>query len=271
METEKLCDDNVIVFRNFLSQDEADLLTKWFREFNYNGLPKHTFKFWDQRLMTPSLTTKYAGFENSFDEIMNLNNELQERLKVALNMIEEAPWTPSPFNYIKMWKDSNPLNTDYGNDLEMFYHVDNQDHMMQTIFWGMVIYPNDNYEGGEIEYPQYNFKYKPEARSMIVHEGYTMHGVKSVTLGERFCLASLTTKQGVWNPNPKPTPTGTTENPWHYPKGYNGVRMPSDPIQGVVSVPRPDGSLAPFKDYPDPAARDSIDSLNRPGDTKKIK
>lgn len=271
MEVESLCDDNVRIYRNFLEQDEADLLTKWFREFNYNDLPRHAFKFWDQRLMTPSITTTYPGFEKSFDEIMDLNNRLQERLKVALNMIEESPWTPSPFNYIKMWKDSNPLNTDWGDGLEMFYHIDNQDQMVQTIFWGMVIYPNDDYEGGEIEYPQYNFKYKPEARSMIMHEGYTRHGVRKVVSGERFCLASLTTKQGVWNPNPKPAPTNRPEDPWHYPSGYNGVRMPTDPIQGVISIPRPDGSLAPFKDYPDASVGDTADGRHKPGDTKKIK
>lgn len=271
MEIESLCDDNVRIYRGFLSKDEQELLTKWFDEFNYDGLPHHSFKFWDQRLMTPSITTTYPGFENSFDEIMALNNTLLVRVKEALDMVEVAPWTPSPFNYIKMWKDSNPLGTDWGDGLEMFYHVDNQDQMLQTIFWGMVIYPNDNYEGGEIEYPQYNFKYKPEAGSMIMHEGYTRHGVKKVTSGNRYCMASLTTKHNVWNPDPKPAPTNRPEDPWHYPPGYNGVRMSTDPIKGTISVPRPDGSLAPFKDYEDPSIGDTADGRHKPGDTKKIK
>jgi hypothetical protein len=271
MEVESVCDDNVRIYRNFLSQEEADLLTKWFKEFNYAALPQHAFKFWGQRLMTPSITTNYPGFENSYAEIMELNNVLQARVKEALNMYELAEWTPSPFNYIKMWKDSNPMNTDWGDNLEMFYHVDNQDQMVQTIFWGMVIYPNDDYEGGEISYPQYNFSYKPEARSMIMHEGYVRHGVKKVESGERFCLASLTTKHNVWNPNPKPAPTNRPEDPWHYPAGYHGVRMPGDPLEGDVSIPRPDGSLAPYKSTQDPSIGDTADGRHKPGDTKLIK
>lgn len=272
MEIEKLCDDNVIIYRNFLSKEEADLLTKWFKEFNYKDLPPHSFKFWDQRLMTPSVTTKYAGFEKSFDEIMELNNELQARIKTALNMAEvDDRWRTSAFNYIKMWKDSNPMGHDYGDNLEMFYHIDNQDQMLQIIFWGLVIYPNDDYEGGEIVYPQYNFKYKPEAGSMIMHEGYTRHGVKKVVSGERFCMASLAHKEGVWNPDPKPAPTFRDEDPWFYPQGYNGVRMPTDPIKGTIQVPRPDGSFAEFKDKPEASQGDTADGRHQPGDTRKIK
>jgi hypothetical protein len=271
MEIESLCDDNVRIYRNFLSKDESEFITKWFQEFNYSGLPEHKFRFWGQRLMTPSITTGYPGFENSFSEIMDLNNQLQLRLKDALNMVEVAPWQPSPFNYIKMWKDSNPIKEEMKSELEMFYHVDNQDHMVQTIFWGMVIYPNDDYEGGEIEYPQYKFKYKPEAGSMVMHEGYTRHGVRKVKSGDRFCMASLTTKEGVWNPSPKPTPTNRPENPWHYPPGYNGFRMPSDLEKGIVSIPRPDGSLAPFTFKPKASAGDTTDGSHAPGDTKLIK
>lgn len=273
MEVESYCDDNVRIYKNFLSPEEAEQLTTWFREFNYAGLPEHKFKFWAQRLMTPSVTTTYEGFENSFDSIKDLDAKLKLRLLEALNMVEDARWQPSPFNYIKMWKDSNPLNHDWNNDLEMFYHIDNQEHMVQTIFWGMVIYPNEDYEGGEILYPQYNFSYKPEAGSMIMHEGYTRHGVKKMISGDRFCMASLTTKEGVWNPAPMPATTNRPEEPYHYPAGYNGLRMKDDPIQGVVSVPRSDGSLSKFNFNPH-ASRGDTGKLGhnfKPGHSKTIK
>lgn len=270
MNVESLCNDNVRVYHDFLSQEECDLLTKWFKEFNYSELPHHAFKFWDQRLMTPSLTTTYEGFENSFSDIIELNDILQKRIKDVLNDYQKADWNTSPFNYIKMWKDSNPMKTDYGNNLEMFYHIDNQDHMVQTIFWGTVIYPNDDYLGGELVYPQYNFQYKPKAGTMVMHEGYTRHGVKKVISGDRFCIPSLITKNGAWNPDPRPTPTLREEDPWHYPAGYNGIRMPSDPIKGFIRVPRPDGTVARLKIRPEQSEGDS--SLNKmPGGTKNIK
>jgi hypothetical protein len=155
-------------------------------------------------------------------------------------------------------------------ELEMFYHVDNQDHMAQPIFWGLVIYPNDGYEGGRIMYPQYDLKYQPKAGDMIMHEGYVRHGVEKVTSGERFCMAALTMKKGVWNPDPKPATTNRPEEPWYYPVGYNGIRMPDDPIKGFIKVPRPDGSVAKFKGFPDPSEGDAS-TTKVPGGTKLIK
>jgi hypothetical protein len=116
--------------------------------------------------------------------------------------------------------------------------------------WGSVIYLNDDYEGGEIYYPDYDYWYKPKAGSMAMHEGNTRHGVKKVISGERFCAASLVTIRGNWNENPLPTRTDNPENPYHYPPGYWGNRYKLDPIQGEVKNLRSDGSVAAFN--PDP-------------------
>lgn len=43
------------------------------------------------------------------------------------------------------------------------------------IFYGIVIYWNDNYEGGEIYYPEINFTVKPKERSLILHHGSILH------------------------------------------------------------------------------------------------
>ena len=267
-----LCDGNVRIYNDFITPSEAALLTKWFTEFNYNGLPKHNFRFWGQRLMNPVTTPAIPGFDSSFDEIKDLNTELLQRVTDVLNEEEPAEWSAQPFNYIKMWKDSNPMLAEgmYDPELEMFYHVDNQDHMAQPIFWGMVIYPNEGYTGGRIMYPQYDLKYQPKAGDMIMHEGYVRHGVEKVISGDRFCMASLAMKNNVWNPDPKPTPTNRPEEPWYYPIGYNGVRMPDDPIKGFVKIKRPDGSVSKFKGYPDPAAGDTS-STKVPGGTRLIK
>jgi hypothetical protein len=48
------------------------------------------------------------------------------------------------------------------------------------IRYGIVIYYNDDYLGGEIEYPERNLVYKPKARSLVMHGGNIMHGPKEV-------------------------------------------------------------------------------------------
>jgi hypothetical protein len=49
------------------------------------------------------------------------------------------------------------------------------------IRFGMVIYYNDDYVGGEIEYPDLGIIHKPKARSLLMHGGNILHGTTEVT------------------------------------------------------------------------------------------
>lgn len=53
-------------------------------------------------------------------------------------------------------------------------------HLAEYIRYGIVIYYNDDYQGGEIEYPELDIVYKPKARSLIIHGGNILHGPKRV-------------------------------------------------------------------------------------------
>jgi hypothetical protein len=47
--------------------------------------------------------------------------------------------------------------------------------------YGLVIYYNDNYLGGELDYPELGFKVKPKPGSALLHGGEVMHGSLPVT------------------------------------------------------------------------------------------
>lgn len=49
------------------------------------------------------------------------------------------------------------------------------------IRFGIVIYYNDDYLGGEIEYPELGIVHKPKARSLVMHGGNILHGTTKVT------------------------------------------------------------------------------------------
>lgn len=75
---------------------------------------------------------------------------------------------------------------------QMKPHVDgppelnNPDHGIKNL--GSNYYLNDNYEGGELYYPNLNFTYKPKPNSLVIHRGTEefRHGVAEVRRGIRF-------------------------------------------------------------------------------------
>lgn len=74
----------------------------------------------------------------------------------------------------------------------MGVHRDDVEEEDKVNMYGIVIYLNDDYEGGEIIYPDYGVEHKPVAGSMVVHRASTPHGVNSVTGDKvRYILTSF--------------------------------------------------------------------------------
>lgn len=59
-------------------------------------------------------------------------------------------------------------------------HRDDVEPEDKINMYGVVIYINDDYEGGEIYYPEVGMAHKPKAKSMVVHRASTVHGVNPV-------------------------------------------------------------------------------------------
>jgi hypothetical protein len=71
-------------------------------------------------------------------------------------------------------------------------HRDNADPSDFNNIYGVVLYLNDNYEGGEIYYSELGLELKPPAGAMVVHAAGILHGVRQV-LGDnvRYVLTSF--------------------------------------------------------------------------------
>lgn len=194
---EILYDKNIVIKNNFLSKEESLILTNWFDNFNYDNLNPSQYEFWHKRLIRRDQTPKQAGYENCFHEITDLIDDIRFRLIETLNLFDKDVWDLSEFNFIKMWNGSNPFPERRNKDMEMFYHTDNQENngYQNEVFWGAVIYPNDNYTGGELSYPKYKLIHKPLAGSIVFHKGSVKHGVKNVHSNNRYSIASTIFKQ----------------------------------------------------------------------------
>jgi hypothetical protein len=50
----------------------------------------------------------------------------------------------------------------------------------EHIRYGIVLYYNDNYDGGAVNYPEVGIVHKPKARSLLIHGGRILHGTTKV-------------------------------------------------------------------------------------------
>jgi predicted 2-oxoglutarate/Fe(II)-dependent dioxygenase YbiX len=69
-------------------------------------------------------------------------------------------------------------------------HRDNVDQDFANIY-GVVVYLNDEFEGGEIDYPELGFRLKPKANSLLLHHAGLLHQVLEVTKGVRYTLTTF--------------------------------------------------------------------------------
>jgi Uncharacterized iron-regulated protein len=68
-------------------------------------------------------------------------------------------------------------------------HADDcQPGATQKVYYGSILYWNDNFGGGELNYRNLGIKYKPVARDLVFHPGTIeyLHGVEDVTSGVRY-------------------------------------------------------------------------------------
>lgn len=62
-----------------------------------------------------------------------------------------------------------------------------RDNFVDTLVtYGLVLYFNEDFEGGEIVYPNAGLTYKPKTGSLLIHEARHEHGVNPVTSGIRY-------------------------------------------------------------------------------------
>lgn len=61
--------------------------------------------------------------------------------------------------------------------------------------YGMSLVLNDDYEGGHLEFPEYNIKLKPKANTVIIFPGSYSHKVHPITKGKRMALISFLCKE----------------------------------------------------------------------------
>jgi len=118
-------------------------------------------------------------------------NKYKQRIYDSLNMPDaEMPDLDSCIRreigegmepHVDVQNHSNPL----------YYNIVDENSDVEKIKvkfarFGVIIYFNDDYTGGEIDYLEHNFSYKPKAGSIVFHYATNVHAVVRVRSGVRF-------------------------------------------------------------------------------------
>jgi len=155
------------VINNFLSQEEINICLNIIKKSNLS-----VFK---------DSTSARISEEN--EEILILLRKYSDRLTEAHR--EEYGFYPKLYTtqgYFTMWVEGGYVGP----------HIDNPKHNEGFIQFSSIIYLNDDYEGGEIEFPNQKFKYKPKSGDAVIFpSGGTehVHKVNTIKNGLRYTIA----------------------------------------------------------------------------------
>lgn len=100
------------------------------------------------------------GSFNEGDVKYLIHKQLGEYLLPALDMYKNS-YSCNAWSVLEGWQIIK-----YEKDNFFINHYDDNKHYPRTI--SMSFYINDNYSGGEIEFPRFNLKIKPEKNEMII-------------------------------------------------------------------------------------------------------
>ena len=128
---------------------------------------------------------------------LSLDDNLNQKILYVINAIKETHHLCSN-TYTKILNIKKPTVINnyainkYFSGESMGLHVDSYENSDEKRFT-ILIYLNDDYEGGEIEFPNQNIKFKPQAGSALIfptqepyaHKSYdVLNGFKYFVLGE---------------------------------------------------------------------------------------
>lgn len=175
MPLKQLVKDNLWEYEDFLTADEISIFmdtiasateARWFSE----DIPEY-----DQH---------HAG------KTLPISLELEETVKIINSRVASLFTDTSHMVHIgSIVRGSSDLSP-------VGFHRDNHDQDMQNNRnaenkYGILMYLNSDFDGGEICYPELGIEYKPKPGVLLIHYAGNLHGVNPITKGVRYSMTSF--------------------------------------------------------------------------------
>jgi predicted 2-oxoglutarate/Fe(II)-dependent dioxygenase YbiX len=163
--------DNIIVLEDFVDKEDIKIVYEYCLTIdNFQEIPGD---HWDNRVLNTDQIDK---------EIVNLIAKYQNKLQnIIQNRFGFGLGDRSP--YLVIWRPGDLQEPHADKEL-----LDGTPNMYPDNDVASLIYWNDNYEGGEIYFPNQDLTLKVKAGSAVFFPGdkFYSHGVTQVLSGERF-------------------------------------------------------------------------------------
>ena len=167
-----------LLIKNFITQQEIDTVLNWTKSIESLFGKLVPGNFWAGRSLDYSLMPK------------NIQDILYNSFYRGILLLNEKPNLIPEILHITRW----PPDPRY----ELMPHADAEEpNGRKHIYWwrqyGAIIYLNNDFEGGELYYPNLHIVVKPEPGLLAIHPGTLkyLHGVKPVIGNTRYTLTSF--------------------------------------------------------------------------------
>jgi Rps23 Pro-64 3,4-dihydroxylase Tpa1-like proline 4-hydroxylase len=174
-----------------------DKLIEFIENMNDNPKSYQSISAWKDWFSSSDLSDNYGKTKNIFNYYKTEDEELNREILYIVNCFKSAALYCANNYAINLGiQNINLTGTfhlqKYNPGAKMGPHVDgyNQENKFA---YSVVLYLNDNYDGGEINFPNQNVKLKPQAGSMLIfpsNEPY-VHEVNEVVSGNKYIATTM--------------------------------------------------------------------------------
>jgi hypothetical protein len=182
--------DNIVTLENFMTDEELEFMdnfarnnTVWdYTESHYNedGVCIYDASYWENRVAT----TNSLNLSNP--EVIKVIEGMQQRLKIEVDKFLQVDALPTPPAVVR-WLPGQYQNPHADKEL---HEGENRGKPNDFPYYDIagLFYINDDYEGGELYFPNQGIQFKPKRGAAYFFPGDMnyIHGVTEVISGIRY-------------------------------------------------------------------------------------
>jgi hypothetical protein len=182
--------DNIVALDNFMTDEELSYLNNFARNntawditeshYNEDGVCIYDASFWEDRVATDNTL-------NSADpKVTEMIKGMQARLKVEVDKFFKVDALPTSAALVR-WLPGQYQHPHADKELHIGENKGKPNDFPYYDLSGL-FYINNDYEGGELYFPDHGIQFKPKAGSAYFFPGDLnyLHGVTEITSGIRY-------------------------------------------------------------------------------------